>query len=74
MDSKDLHKQLGKTEGDVEALFRDVKDIKIEMKEVLNVVNKLVYWKFKVSGLAIGVASMSTIVLNKTINLLHKFF
>lgn len=74
MDNNELYKQLGQNAGDINALFRDIREIKDEMKEVLNVVNKLVYWKFKVSGLAIGVAAFSSIVFNKTIGFFSRWF
>ena len=74
MPNNDLYRQLGKNEGDIQALFDDVKEIKKEMKELLAVVNKLVSWKVKVSGLAMGVAAFSTIFTNKTLSIISKFF
>ena len=71
---KELYKQLGKNESEINSLFQDVKDIKSEIQNLVLNFNKLVYWKYKVSGIAAGVSIGFTIITSGVLTYIKRLF
>lgn len=71
---KELYKQLGKNESEISSLFQDIKDIKSEIHTLVDNFQKLVYWKYKVTGIAAGVSMGFTLLTSGALTLVKRLF
>ncbi len=53
----------GKTEAEIEEIFDDILEIRRDVSEIKNMLNGLVNWKYRITGIAVGVSVVCSFII-----------